>query len=200
MEKADFLSRRYKNEYFFILPECPYLIGNEVNTKRELDEWLGFAKEVSLSIKKNSLDTKIILEEIFVPGGSSQSEMEFAGDVIQNNDPAIDVISMKAQNADELEDGMRNLVGMKNKYHWQGDLWMSSVKSESDIFDPGSNKEDSQKNFLLYSIHLANTNGFGGLITANLRDGSKRDDGILKEDYSAKPSYDAIRQIMGNTN
>lgn len=193
--KTDTISimQRYKPDYILVLPECPYSIGGQVDSERTSEEWLNFAKEVGLAVKQISFYTKLVLEGTMLPDGTESSEMEFAISVLDNNDIAIDAFSMNARNADELENGAKNLLAMKTKYHWNGEIWMGDVGLVS------NRDTQKQKNFLLYAIHLTNSNHFSGIILSDMRDDSSSKNGILMEDYSPKTSYLAIKEVLANS-
>lgn len=187
------IMKRYKPDYMLILPECPYGIGGQIDSERTSEEWLNFAKEVGLSVKQISFYTKVVLEGTMLPEGTESSEMEFAGSVLDNNDIAINAFSMNAKNADELENGAKNLLAMKTKYHWNGEILIGDVGLAS------SGDAQKQKNFLLYAIHLTNSNHFSGMILSEMRDDSSSKNGVLMEDYSPKSSYLAIKEVLANS-
>lgn len=189
---AVFLMAKYKPDYFLILPECPYDIGRQVSSKRALDEWYDFAKEVGLSIKRVSFSTKIALEGTMLSSGAKSADMVFAEKVLGNNDIAINIFSMNVGSAAELEGGMENLLNLKKKYHWEGEIWMGNVKISSDI------DAQKQKDFLLYTIHLTNCNGFSGIVLGQLRDGAGDKSGIVTDGYGLKNSYTAIKEVMAD--
>lgn len=196
-EDAGLLSRRYEPEYFLILPECPSVVGKEIDSERSPSEWLGFMKKAAIAVRKNSADSKIVLEEIISSDADARGETEFAGEVIRDNDPAIDIISLKTRTVDEMEKGIESLLRVTDKHHWHGAVWMSSVEYPGGSALSGADREDGQKNFLLYALHLAGTNGFGAITFAELRDRDGFENGVLREDYSPKPAYDAIAGVMG---
>ncbi|MDD3006211.1 MAG: hypothetical protein PHX30_01365 [Candidatus Pacebacteria bacterium] len=185
-----FLMARYKPDYFLILPECPYSIGRQVDSRRSLEEWFNFSKEVGLAIKQISFSTKVALEGTVLSDGAKAMDRTFAERVLGNNDAVIDIFSMNAGSATELEGGKKNLLGMKKKYHWEGEVWMGNVRNDS------GNDMAEQEDYFLYSLHLANSAGFSGIILGQLRDGSSDAGGIVAEDFSPKSSYTAINEVM----
>ena len=189
---AVFLMAKYKPDYFLILPECSYNIGRQVNSKRAMEEWYDFAKEVGLAIKRVSFSTKIALEGTMLSSGAKSADVAFAERVLSSNDAAINIFSMNVGSATELEKGMENLLNMKKKYHWEGEIWMGNVGISSD------GDVQKQKDFLLYAIHLTNRNDFSGIILGQLRDGAGDKNGIVTESYGLKNSYTAIKEVMGD--
>ena len=195
-EDAESLARRYEPEYFLILPDCPSVIGRQIDSERSPGEWLGFMKKVALAVRKNSADSKIVSEAVISSDGSVRGETEFAGEMIRDNDPAIDIIAIKARSADEMEKGIKSLLQVTGKHHWHGAVWLSEVEFSGSDMLSGADREIRQKDFLLYAIHLASTNDFGAVSLAGLRGGDG--DGILRDDYSPKPAYDAIAEVMSD--
>lgn len=194
--KADtvFLMNRYKPDYFLILPECPYSIGRQVDSRQSMEEWFNFAKEVGLALKQISFPTKIALEGAMLSGGAKAADLAFAERVLGNNDIAINIFSMNAGSAAELEEGKKNLLGLKKKYHWEGEVWMGNVK-----IDAGGD-EARQKNYFLYALHLASFDDFSGIILGRLRDSDGDNGGIVAEDFYPKESYAAIKEVMAKRN
>ena len=189
---AVFLMTKYKPDYFLILPECPYDIGRQVNSKRAMEEWFDFAKEVGLSIKRVSFPTKIALEETMLSSGARSADMAFAEKVLSENDIAINIFSINVGSAAELAGGVENLLNLKKKYHWEGEIWMGNVKTSSE------GDEQKQKDFLLYAIHLTDRQGFSGIVLGQLRDGAGGKNGIVTESYGLKNSYTAIKEVMAD--
>lgn len=190
--KADtvFLMNRYKPDCFLILPECPYSIGRQVDSRQSMEEWFNFAKEVGLALKQISFPTKIALEGTMLSDGAKAADLAFAERVLGNNDVAINIFSMNAGSAAELEEGKENLLGLKKKYHWEGEVWMGNVKAGA-----GGN-ESKQKDYFLYALHLASSGDFSGIILGRLRDSDGDTSGIVAEDFYPKESYTAIKEVM----
>jgi hypothetical protein len=201
MQDAGSYMRRYQPDYFVILPQCPHVPGSQINSEKTAEEWLAFAKQAALSAKQNFYDSRIILEGFMSEKDDiRKGEAGFLDAVIRNGDPIISIISVKIENKNDLESGVKNLGLMKERYHWQEDVWLGSADFDSGNLLSGmqdrGNSEQEQKNFFLYAFYLANTNGFSGVSIGSLRDEAGGNNGILKEDYSSKPAYDAIKQVM----
>lgn len=200
-EDAGSYVRRYRPDYFVILPDCPYVPGSQTDSEKTVEQWLEFAKQAALSAKQNFYDSKIILEGFMsAEDDVRKREAEFLNAVIRNSDPIISIISIKEENVSDLEDGVKNLFRMKEKYHWQGAAWLGSVDFSSGNFLSGKqddgNSGQEQKKFFLYAFYLADTNGFSGVSVGSLHDRAGNNNGILKGDYSSKPAYDAMKQVM----
>lgn len=200
-EDAGSYMQRYQPDYFVILPECPHVPGDQVSSENTAEQWLEFAKKAALSAKQNFYDSKIVLEGFMSAGNDiRKDEAEFLNVVIRNSDPIISIISIKEENVSDLESGVKNLTRMKEKYHWQGAVWLGSVDFSSGNLLYGKQDNSSsyqeQKKFFLYAFYLANANGFSGVSVGSLRDRIGSNNGILKEDFSSKPAYDAMKQVM----
>jgi hypothetical protein len=178
---------RYKPEYVLILPECPEGIGAQIDSERTVQEWVNFAKEVGLAVKQANFSTRVALEGTLA-GASSQSD--FAEMVLEDNDVALDIFSLNAKSADELEAGVENLLALRDKYHWNGQLWLGDVAPLSGD-EPGA-----QEDFLLYAFHLANSHDLSGIILSRLCDSGQEKSGLLGADFSPKPSYGAVREVL----
>lgn len=184
------LMERYRPDFFLILPDCPSGIGRQVDSQRTPDDWLNFAKETGIAIKQVSFPAKVVLEGTILSDKRQPEDTIFAERALENNDAAINIFSMNAGSATELKEGMETLSAMKKKYHWEGEIWMGNVEGDSD----GDARK--QKDFLLYALHSANSNGFSGIILGRLRDDAGNRSGIVAEDYSPKDSYAAIKEVM----
>lgn len=150
-----------------------------------------FVKELALSTKKKSFDTKVVIEGNF--GLSApEEEVDFLRRIIEDNDPVIDIVSMEVRNAEDLEAGRKNLSALADRYHWHGGLWMGDIKCA------GGQSAAGQKDFLLYSIHLANAGKFEGVIISDFRDAEGNGGGILTEDFRYKYAYEAIKTAMAS--
>ena len=49
--ETKFLVERYKPDYMIIVPECPFNIGNQINSVRTINEWVEYTKNVANMIK-----------------------------------------------------------------------------------------------------------------------------------------------------
>mgnify|MGYP005667923003 CR=1 FL=1 len=81
---------------------------------------------------------------------------------------------------------------LRKNYDWRGGIWVgeTNLLSFSD--------ENEQKDYFLYAIDLADKSGFTGFCIFYFRDGSGTtgSNGILHNDFTPKPAYDAIKQII----
>lgn len=196
-EDVALIMENYSPDYIMILPQCPFGIGQQIDSERSLEEWLNFSKEVALEIKRVSFSTKVVLEETMLTEESQDKlQAEFVKMLLENNDSSLDIISLAVNDASELEKSIDNFSEIKNKYHWHGDFWIANGSDVSSR--ENSIEENYQKDFLLYSIHLADSNGFSGWIAGSCRDGADWKFGIVNEDYSSKASYSAIGQVIKN--
>ncbi|MFA6897421.1 MAG: hypothetical protein WCQ96_04005 [Patescibacteria group bacterium] len=184
------LMERYKPDFFLILPDCPSGIGRQVDSQRTPEEWLDFAKETGVSIKQVSFPTKVVLEGMILSDKRKSGDAAFAERALENNDAAINIFSMKVGSATALKEGTEALLSMRKKYHWEGEIWMGNVENDS------GGDVRKQKDFLLYALHSANSNGFSGVILGQLRDDAGNRSGVVAEDYSPKDSYAAIKEVM----
>jgi hypothetical protein len=189
-EDVVFIMERYDPEYLLILPGCPSDIGRQVNSEKTSGEWSEFAKEAGLAAKQISFSANVILEGSLSSDGERARELEFAEAALGSNDISINIFSISAGDIEELEAGIENLLALKKKYHWDGGVWMGNVRA--DFSDDTAKQED----FLLYSLYLANSNGFSGAVVGNLADGKGDQGGILGGDYAPKASYTAIKEVM----
>ncbi|MEX2690207.1 MAG: cellulase family glycosylhydrolase [Candidatus Njordarchaeum guaymaensis] len=200
-----YLAERYKPDYMMIVPECPFNIGNQVNSVRTIGEWAEYTKEVADTVKNVSLDTKIILDQIVRKDGGphGSSEYEFTEAIIKDNSKLIDIIGCDPYNYEDLKSDVQNLVKLKNKYNWHGDIWIG----ETNLLDnwdklsrPSTPEEDEdQRNYFIYAIDLADRNGFDGFCIFYFTDDSNDENsgiGITYKDFTLKPAYDAIKQII----
>lgn len=184
------ITNRYRPDYFLILPDCPRVVGQQVDSQRSMKEWFDFAKETGLTIKKISFPTQVALEGVVTGEGKGAGETEFADVAMSEDDAAIDIFSMRSGDIKELEGGMKRMLSIRDKYHWRGKIWMGSVSPAE-----GSSAEE-QEDYLLYSLHLASSEGFSGVVIGRLCDSAGEDGGLAKEDYSLKPSYAAIKEVL----
>lgn len=184
-----FIVERYKPEYLVILPGCPYEIGRQVDAEKAGGEWFEYAKEVGLAAKQISFATEVILEGALFSQGEAGG-LEFAEAALGSNDIAINAFSLSVGSVQELEKGVENLLALKKKYHWEGKIWMGNLQS-----DFGSDTA-RQEDFLLYSLYLANSNGFSGVIVGNLADDRGDKNGIVEGNYAPKDAYRAIQEVL----
>ncbi len=189
-EDVVFLMGRYKPEYLLILPGCPSDIGRQVDSEKTAGEWFDYAKEVGLAAKQISFSTNVMLEGALSSDKEGSGGSGFAEAALGSNDISIDVFSISVRDIKELEKGIDDLLALKKKYHWDGRVWMGNIRA--DFGDDAARQED----FLLYSLYLADTNGFSGAVVGNLADSKGDRGGILKGDYTAKASYTAIKEVM----
>ena len=200
-----YLAERYKPDYMMIVPECPFNIGNQVNSVRTIGEWAEYTKEVADTVKNVSLDTKIILDQIVRKDGGphGSSEYEFTEAIIKDNSKLIDIIGCDPYNYEDLKSDVQNLVELKDEYNWHGDIWIG----ETNLLDnwdklsrPSTPEEDEdQRNYFIYAIDLADRNGFDGFCIFYFTDDSNDENsgiGITYKDFTPKPAYDAIKQII----
>jgi len=203
--QARYLADRYKPDYMMIVPECPFNIGNQVDSVRTIDEWVEYAKEVADTVKNVSPDTKIILNQIVRENGGphGSSEYEFTEAIIKDGSKLIDIIGCDPYNYEELRADVQNLVELKDRHSWHGDIWIG----ETNLLDnwdklsrPSTPEEDEdQRNYFIYAIDLADRNGFDGFCIFYFTDDSNDKDsgiGITYKDFTPKPAYDAIKQII----
>ncbi|MFA7169638.1 MAG: hypothetical protein WC178_02180 [Candidatus Paceibacterota bacterium] len=192
IEDTNFLMDQFAPEYMLILPECPYWAEKQVSSEVSPDEWFDFAKDVALSVKKKSFETKVVVEGDFYSAvDEGEKELEFVKQVMEDNGPTFDVVSLNIKNAQELEDSTDKLLQMGDKYHWHGELWMGDVEFSKQ-------NDEKLKNFIIYAMYLADSNDFGGFVISQFRDSSISSDGILSEDFSQKSSYGAIKNVIDN--
>ncbi|RLG14659.1 MAG: hypothetical protein DRN71_02780 [Candidatus Nanohalarchaeota archaeon] len=199
------LAERYKPDYMMIMVECPFNVGNQLNTIRTTEEWVNYTKEVAAMIKSISPDTKLVLNQIVRKGGGphENSEFEFTEAIISDNTTQIDIIGADPYSLDDLEDQVSNLLHLKKKYNWHGDIWIgeTNLLATSRLFRRSTLKEDeNQKKYFIYAIYLAAKNNFDGFCIFYFRDGTNDAGmGIMYDDFAPKPAYNAIKKILQNT-
>lgn len=203
--EAKFLAEQYYPDYMMIMVECPFNIGNQVNSVRSIDEWVNYTKEVADTIKKISPNTKIILDQIVHKGGGphGSSEYEFTEVMIKDNSELIDIIGCDPYTYEDLDSDVENLVKLVDKYKWHGNIWIGETNLLENwelLFRPSTIEEDeAQKNYFIYAIDLANRNGFDGFCIFYFTDDANDENsgiGITFRDFTPKPAYDAIKQII----
>jgi len=195
--EARYLAERYHPDYMMITVECPFNIGNQVNSVRTIEEWVEYTKETAKMIKTVSPDTKIILNEI-ARTKSGPTNIAFIEAVMGDNDPNIDIIGIDPYSYDELNDEVSNIVRLRDQYNWHGDIWVG----ETNIFGAHVGEEAYQADYFNHSIDLASKNGFNGFCIFYLRDGTGTTDnqGILNEDFTKKTAYNAIKEKIEELN
>lgn len=192
MWETDYLAKRYQPDYMMIMVECPFNIGNQVNSVRTTQEWVDYTRQVANRIKELSPDTIIIL------GGtarikSSPTSIEFIDAIMKEDVENIDIIGIHPYSYEELEDEVTSVNWLKQKYRWQGDIWID----ETNTF-PFKN-EEYQKEYLEYAIYFAAENDIKGVCIFRLRDIS--DDiggnyGIVNMDFTTKPAYQSVKESI----
>ncbi len=202
--EAENLAQRYKPDYMMILVECPFNIGNQIESIRTTEEWIDYTKEVAIAVKNVSPGTKLVLNQIVRKGGGphGNSEFEFTEAIMSDNTSLIDIIGADPYSRNDLDDQVSNLLYLKNRYSWHGDIWIgeTNLLSAGKLFRCSTLKEDeNQKNYFVYAIDLATKNDFNGFVIFYLRDGTNDVGmGIMYEDFTPKPAYNAIKEIMQN--
>ncbi len=189
--EATYLAERYHPDYMMIMPELRFNLGNQVNSVRSIEEWVQFTKVIADSIKNISPDTKIVLDEI-ARRKSTPNSIDYIRAIMQDNYEKIDILGIDPYSYSELEDEVSTIVEFRKNYNWHGKIWVG----ETNLLD--FNDENEQRDYFLYSIDLANKNEFDGFCIFYFRDGSgmTENTGILYEDFTQKPAYDAIKQII----
>ncbi|RKY17362.1 MAG: hypothetical protein DRP63_03825 [Planctomycetota bacterium] len=189
--QATYLADRYHPDYLMIMVELRFNLGNQVNSVRTIDEWVQFTKVIVDSVKNISPDTKIVLDEV-ARRKSAPSSVEYIKAIMQDNYEKIDIIAIDPYSYSELEDEVSTIVELRRNYNWHGEIWVGETNLL--IFSD----ENEQKDYLLYAIDLADRSGFTGFCVFYFRDdsGTTGNNGILRKDFTPKPAYDAIRQII----
>ena len=174
-----------------IMVELRFNLGNQVNSVRSIEEWVQFTKVIADSIKNISPNTKIVLNEI-ARRRSTPNSVDYIKAIMQDNYEKIDIIGIDPYSYSELEDEISTIVEFRKKYNWHGEIWVGEANL------PDFNDENEQRYYFLYSIDLADKNEFDGFCIFYFRDGSgtTENTGILYEDFTPKPAYDAIKQII----
>ncbi|MCD6571496.1 MAG: cellulase family glycosylhydrolase [Deltaproteobacteria bacterium] len=200
------LAERYEPDYMMIMVECPFNIGNQVNSVRTIEEWVDYTKEVAGIVKGISPDTKIVLDQIVRKndnGPHGSSEYEFTEAIMKDNSELIDIIGCDPYNYKDLQSDVENLVKFKDKYNWHGKIWIGETNlldHWSKLFRPSTPKEDEdQRDYFIYAIDLADRNGFDGFCIFYFTDDSNDKNsgiGITYKDFTPKPAYYAIKQII----
>ena len=189
--EATYLAERYKPDYMMIMVELRFNLGNQVNSVRSIEEWVQFTKVIADSIKNISPNTKIVLDEI-ARRRSTPNSVDYIKAIMQDNYEKIDIIGIDPYSYSELEDEVSTIVEFRKKYDWHGEIWVG----ETNLLD--FDDENEQRDYFIYSIDLADKNGFDGFCIFYFRDGSgtTENTGILYEDFTPKSAYDAIKQII----
>ncbi|MDD3191072.1 MAG: hypothetical protein PHI66_05305 [Candidatus Pacebacteria bacterium] len=199
-KETKILTERYEPRYVLIFPECSDFISNQIDSERSNEEWLGLAKDIALEAKMGMIDPKVIIGGVLGRGESySSNDQEFLRMIIENNDPIIDVISMNAYDISGLDNQIGEFMQLKEKYHWQGEIWMSEVaffpSMVESYFD--TDFDGGQEDFFLYALHLANKNDFNGFVIYNFRKGNDSlNEGVVAENYSERPAYSALEKVI----
>jgi hypothetical protein len=203
--EAKYLAEKYKPNYMMIMVECPFNIGNQVNSVRTIDEWVEYTKEVAYTVKDISPDTKIVLDQMVRKGGGphGSSEYEFTEAVIKDNSKLIDIIGCDPYNYEDLESDIKNLIKLRDNHNWHGKIWIGEtnlLNNWDKLSRPSTPEEDAdQRNYFTYAIELADQNGFNGFCIFYFTDDSNDENsgiGITFEDFTPKPAYNAIKQII----
>lgn len=191
IEEATYLADRYSPEYMMIMVELRFNLGNQVNSVRSIEEWVQFTKVVVDMIEKVSPDTKIVLNEI-ARRKSKPSSVDYIKAIMQDDYEKIDIIGIDPYSYSELKDEVSTVVKFRNDYNWHGEIWVG----ETNLLH--FNNEDEQKDYFLYSIDVAERNGFGGFSIFYFRDGSEtiKNTGILKKDFTPKAAFYAMQEIL----
>lgn len=192
MWETDYLAKRYQPDYMMIMVECPFNIGNQVNSVRTTQEWVDYTRQVANRIKEVSPDTIIIL------GGtarikSSPTSIEFIDAIMKEDVENIDIIGIHPYSYEELEDEVTSVNWLKQKYRWQGDIWID----ETNTFP--FKDEEYQKEYLEYAIYFAAENDIKGVCIFRMRDIS--DDvggnyGFVNMDFTTKTAYQSVKESI----
>ncbi len=190
-DQVIFLANRYYPDYMMIMVELCINLGNQVNSVRSIEEWVQFTKLIADSIKSISPDTKIILNEI-ARRTSTPNSIDYIKAIMQDNYEKIDIIGIDPYSYNELEDEVATIVEFRKNYNWHGKMWVG----ETNLLH--FNDENEQRDYFLYSIDITDKNEFDGFCIFYFRDGSgtAESNGILNEDFTPKSAYDAIKQII----
>jgi len=190
-----YLANRYHPDYMMIMMELRFNLGNQINSVRSIEEWVQFTKIIADSIKNISPETKIVLNET-ARRKSTPSSVDYIKSIMHDNYEKIDIIGIDPYSYSEMEDEVSTIVKLAKDYNWHGKIWVG----ETNLFD--FDNEDKQRDYFLYSIDLADKNGFDGFSIFYFRDGNETAEniGILKEDFTPKSSYTAIKQIIQQRN
>jgi len=194
------LAERYEPRYLVIFPECSDFLSDQIDSKIDNGEWLDLAKDIALEVKIGALNSKVIVGGALSKGESySSDDWGLLHMIIENNDPIIDVVSINAYDVAGLDEQLDDFMRLKEKYHWQGEIWMGEVAFSPSVAESyfDNDLDKGQEDFFLYALHLADKNDFNGFVIYNFR---KSDDslneGIVTEDYSERPAYGALKEIM----
>lgn len=202
--QARYLAERYKPDYMMIMVECPFNIGNQVNSVRSMGEWVDYTKEIAKIIKEISLKTKIIINQIVREGGGphGNSEIEFTEEVMSDNSELIDIIGADPYSLDDLNNEVSNIVRLKNIYDWHGDIWIgeTNLLRWDKLFRHSTLQEDeNQEKYFIYAIDLAIENEIDGFCIFYFRDDTNDAGmGIMYNDFTPKPAYNSIEKIIQN--
>ena len=208
--ESSYLAERYEPDYMMIMVECPFNIGNQVDSVRTIDEWVNYTKEVAGIVKDISPNTKIVLDQIVRKndnGPHGSSEYEFTDAIMKDNSELIDIMGCDPYNYKDLHSDVSNLVEFKDTYNWHGEIWIGETNlldKWSKLFRPSTPKEDrDQRDYFVYAIDLVNRSGFDGFCIFYFTDDSNDANsgmGITFKDFAPKPAYDAIKQIIQQRN
>ena len=195
MWEANYLANRYNPDYMMIIVECPYNIGNQVNSQRSTKEWVEYTKQVAHMINETSPDTEIILGET-ARTKSSPTSIEYIEEIMKDNDRNIDIIGIHPYSFEELDDEILSVTWLKSKYNWPGDIWID----ETNTFT--FKDEEHQKEYFKYALSVATQNEIKGFVVFRLRDIS--DDisgnyGIVGKNFEKKPAYYVIKESINKS-
>ncbi len=202
--ETKFLVKRYHPDYVIIVPECPFNIGNQVNSVRTISEWVNYTKGLASIIRQESPGTEIVLNEIpHKNGAQGAADYEFTEAIMKDGSGLIDVIGSDSYNYDDLKTDLRNLSELKSRYHWQGKLWVTEANlvENVELFTrPSTPEEDrNQAHYFVYAINLASKSGFSGFCVFNFTDDANDGGcgwGITYSDFTPKPAYYAIKRAI----
>ncbi len=187
--EVSYLIGRYKPDYIMIIVEARRNIGNQVGSKRTVDEWVAYTKELAAMIKSSSPGTKIVLNEV-VRSKDAHSSADYVEGIMKDNDNNIDIIGIDPYSLDELYDEMNTSLKLAKQYNWHGKLWVG----ETNVFNYKG--DDYQKEYFETAIELAKKNNFEGFVVFYTREIPKQSDsrGIIRNDFAKKPAYWLIKE------
>jgi len=115
---------------------------------------------------------------------------------MKDNDKNIDIIGIDPYSSEELTDEMNTVLRLSAQNEWHGKLRIG----ETNIFNVKD--DDYQKKYFETAIDLAKKNNFEGFVIFYFRDipGQTDKRGIIKNDFSMKPAYEAIKKEIKEIN
>ncbi len=192
IEQVQKVTERYKPDYIGIIPEAPLNIGNQVNTRRNLEEWVGFTNQVAIVAKQIKPDIQVIVNVI---ARDDMQTLQFA-ELLAANSEEVDILGIDPYSRDEFSSEFTNIQRLAQLNNWDGEIWVA----ETNLLHPID--DEDQADYLYKAYQQAERMGFGGFTVFYFRDIPKISDdrGILSQEFSAQPAYRVLQELRNCNN